>query len=347
MLGKLSVEIPSLAYLWIANIIFAASASVIRKLTEIGEQNFVDGTNPISVCNVLFIGNICAFAVMSLLFSRQENWQSLKQLSARRWFGLTVIGILSGAIGPALIFAALDNTTVTNVVLIGRVEPPLTLVLSYLLLKTRVNIWTAVGSGLAFTGVATTALLTNAEMVQPAHSMMGGTAIGRGELQAAAGALALAVATVLSKTHLQRISVGFFSLYRTFLGTIVFFVLAYYIYGLAHFAGALSPFLWLWMIVYSGIIVVAGQVCWFAGLRNATSMEVAIATSFNPIAAIAMAYVILGEVPTMAQYLGGSVILVGILLTLVGNLNHTDTKMNSTRFSMAKHMEVVNGFRGS
>ena len=48
------------AYLWLAIIIFGASSAVTRKLTEIGAQHFIDGRNPISLCNVLFVGNLCA-----------------------------------------------------------------------------------------------------------------------------------------------------------------------------------------------------------------------------------------------------------------------------------------------
>lgn len=41
-------RIPGRAYLLIAILIFAASNSVIRKLTELGAQNPIDGRNPIS-----------------------------------------------------------------------------------------------------------------------------------------------------------------------------------------------------------------------------------------------------------------------------------------------------------
>ena len=39
-------------YLWIATLIFAASSSVTRQLTELGTQHLVDGRNPISLCNM-------------------------------------------------------------------------------------------------------------------------------------------------------------------------------------------------------------------------------------------------------------------------------------------------------
>jgi drug/metabolite transporter (DMT)-like permease len=59
---------------------------------------------------------------------------------------LVVIAILAGAIAPELIFAALDNTNITNVVLIGRLEPPIALALGVWLLRSLVRPWTVAGS---------------------------------------------------------------------------------------------------------------------------------------------------------------------------------------------------------
>jgi drug/metabolite transporter (DMT)-like permease len=40
--------------------------------------------------------------------------------------------------------------------------------------------------------------------------------------------------------------------------------------------------------------------------------------SFTPIAGILAAFLILGEVPTSAQYIGGSLILLGLVLSQIG-----------------------------
>ncbi|MGH2413876.1 MAG: DMT family transporter [Microcystaceae cyanobacterium] len=337
-------QVPSSVYLWTAILIFAASNSITRKIIEIGERHLVNGRNPISLCNVLFVGNICAFLVMVPLFYQEWQLPTLKRLTRGDWMSLTVIGILSGALGPALIFAALDQTNVTNVVLISRLEPPITLALSVWLLGARVNAWTIAGSLVAFAGVAITAFLgSSGQMI----AMMGGIVqLGQGELLVGIGAVILAVATVISKLRLQAISLGIFSIFRTVVGTVVFFVLANALYGSNHFAEAFSPFLWGWMLIYAAVIVVAGQLCWFAGLRSSTSTEVSLANSFNPIAAIAMAYLILGEVPSAAQYLGGVIILIGIVLSLIGNLRQTKTPLRPARLDPANAMGMASGFRG-
>ena len=343
-ISQILSRVPSSVYLWTAIAIGAASSSVTRKIIEIGKTHLIDGRNPISLCNVLFVGNICALAVMLPIFYQQLTPRMLKQLTRGDWISLVVIAILSGAIAPGLIFAALDNTNVTNVVLIGRLEPPIGLALGVWLLRARVNPWTVAGSLVCFVGVAATALFASSGQK---IAMMGELLhLGKGELQVAIAALLLAIASILSKLRLQSIPLGFFSLFRTGLGTIVFFILANYLYGSGHFAEAFSGFLWGWMLIYGAIIVAAGQLCWFAGLREATAAQTTLASSLNPIAAIAMAYLILGEVPTMAQYLGGGIILVGIVLSAIGNLRQTKTSAKPTRLTRSKQMEMAIGFRG-
>jgi drug/metabolite transporter (DMT)-like permease len=346
MLIKLSQflsRVPSLVYLWVAVLIFASSNSVTRKIIEIGEQHFVNGRNPISLCNVLFVGNICAFLLMVFIFHQDWKPKNLKNLTRGDWISLTLIGILSGAIAPALIFAALDQTNVANVVLIGRLETPLTLALSVWLLGVPVNFWTVVGSLVSFIGVAITAFFGSSG---PMITTMGGLHLGKGELFVAIAAVILSVATVLSKSRLQSISLGIFSIYRTVVGTVIFFILANALYGSHHFADAFSPYLWGWMILYAAVIVVIGQLCWFAGLRNATSTQTNLASSFNPIAAIFMAYLTLGEVPNPAQYLGGMIILGGIVLSLVGNFRQTKTPTKPISLNPGHAMAMAIGFRG-
>lgn len=342
--ASLSFMLSSSLYLWLAVLIFAASNSVTRKVTDIGARNLIDGRNPISFCNVLFVGNLCALIVMGIIFRKQLNRQNFKQLDRGDWWNLVAIALLAGSLAPALIFAALDFTNVTNVVLFSRLEPPVTLLLSVILLGVRVNRWTVAGSIVAFAGVGVTAMLSNAG--ESMGWLGGGVPLGKGELFAVAGAIVAAIATVISKVRLQRISLGIFSVVRTAIGTVVFFAVAMTLYGSEHFADVLSPLLWKWMLVYGAVIVVAGQLCWFAGLRRSTSAQVTLASSLNPIAAVIMAYLILGEVPTRAQYMGGGVVAIGILLSLIGNLQDNAARKPAMADTPMENTQEMGGFRG-
>jgi len=305
-------------YLMIAILIFGAANAVTRKLTEIGAQNLIDGRNPISFCNVLFVGNICALALLLVIYQRQLRPSVFRQITAKQWGTLTTIAILGGAIVPMLVFTALSITAVNNVVLISQIDAPLALALAIVVLGERVNRWVVAGAIVAFIGVALTVLLQPPEAVNEAMKM--GFMIGRGELMVIVAAVLQAISNLISKISLQTIPLGFFNIYRTFIGTIFFFVATIILFEPSHFMDVTSPFLWRWMLIYSAVIVVGGQLAWFSGLKRSSASEVSLAGAFDPIAGVLAAYLILGEVPTTAQYIGGAVILVGIVLNQIGLL---------------------------
>lgn len=303
-------------YLLSAIAIFGAANAVTRKLTELGEQNLVDGRNPISFCNVLFVGNLCALLFLSLIYYRQWRIPIIKQITAKNWLIMAVVAILGAVVVPTLVFTALDLTNVNNVILLGQIDTPLVLALSVWLLSERINRWVVAGAVVSFIGVALTVIL------QPppsdAVSMAMGIEIGRGELYVLIAAVFKAVANLISKMSLQQIPLGIFSGFRMLVGTIVFFVATIVLYGAEHFMDVTAPFLWQWMLLYSAVIVVGGQLLWFSGLKRSNASEVSFATAFNPLAGILAAYLLLEEVPTVAQYIGGAVILCGIALNQIG-----------------------------
>lgn len=333
-------RIPGRVYLLVAVLIFAASNAVTRRLIDLGAENAAGGSNPVSFCNILFVGNLCALVVLLGVYRRECQLQRLQQLSRRDWLGLVAVATLSGALAPALIFSALEQTSVNTVILVSRIEPPLTLALSVLFLRARVNGWVISGAILAFVGVALTVVLQEPE---GGGMQMVGVQVGLGELLVVGGATAAAIATVISQVSLQQVSLGLFSIVRTALGTVIFFVAVLALFSPAHFMDVFSPFLWRWMLIYGAVIVVGGQLAWFAGLKRSQAGEVSLANSFNPLAGILAAFLILGEVPSSAQYIGGTVILIGIVLNQIGvNQPHPATAVPQSM----KEADIEAGFKG-
>ena len=318
MKNHLIPKIPGQVYLWLGILIGGASSAVTRKITQIGTQHFIDGRNPISLCNVLFVSNICALVLLSLIYGKEWNKTTLRKISKKDWIAMTIVAVLAGAIVPGLVFQALAITGVNNIILIGRLQLPLTIALSVWLLQERVSRWQIMGAFTAFVGVILTVVLQTPEMKM---INMGGTGLGLGEILVAISAVISVVSTILIKKSLSHIPIGIFSIFRTALGTVIFFFIALILYGKDHFMDVFSPFLWKWMLVYGAVIVVLGQLFWLKGLRATTVSESSLAGSFTPVVSILAAYLVLGEVPTLAQYIGGSVIIFGIFLTQVGVLN--------------------------
>lgn len=299
-----------LIFVWIAILIFASANSIVLLLFDVGAANPIHGRNPINFCNVLFAGNAVACLAMAVFYRKQWTREALSKLTAADWGSLIVLALITGAAVPTLTFLALTNSSVTNTILVGRIEPIILIALSMTLLNEKFDIWPTIGAGVAFGGVALTFYLES-----------GGTgfSIGKGEMQAAGAAALTAISTILAKIRLKNIPLGIFTVVRTGMGALIFLCVTIYLLGFEHFLDLGSPLLWQLMLIYGAIIVVGGQYFWFVGIKSASTADVSVASSFTPIAGVAFAFLLLGEEPSNAVLTGGVVIILGILIGQIGN----------------------------
>jgi drug/metabolite transporter (DMT)-like permease len=306
---KILAKIPGQVYLWLAVPILASSSSVIRKLTEIGASQFINGHNPISFCNVLFAGNLCALAVMMIFYRQELTTENFKSVTQSEWRYLSVSAILSGAIIPTIIFQALSLSPVNNIILLARLDIPIVLLASIVVLKEQFNRNQIIGTIIVLTGIIIS-VLGNGSMTSSASF-----SLGKGEILTIISAILISASSLMNKKYLSRISLGVAHFFRLGVGTLIFFLVANILYGPGHFGEIFSPFLWKWMLVYGGIIIVIGQSFWAKGFRETPISVSAIVSCFNPIAGMVFAYWILSEVPSLGQMLGGSILLFGLLLS--------------------------------
>lgn len=295
---------------WLAVIVYAASNSIVSLLAEIGRQNPVDGRNAVTLCNLLFLGSLLSLVPMVLMFYKDWTWENLRKLSAKDWTVLSVSAALSSALTPALFFVALEQTSVTNVVLVGRIEPPLFLLATWLFLGEKLDRWALAAGLIALCGAGVIFVLRGDASF----------AFGLGELATAGATLSFIASTLISRTGLQGIPLGIFSIYRTVVGAMIYYVLALYLYGSMHFQDIFTAVVWKWVWVYAIIVIIVGQFSWNLGLKHATSGDVSLATSFSPLAALVIAMVLLGENPGPGLVPGGTLIVLGIAIGQYGRL---------------------------
>ncbi|MDX2259706.1 MAG: DMT family transporter [Hyphomicrobiaceae bacterium] len=298
------------AMVWGGLAIFALAKSVVHLLTAVGQANPIDGRNPISFCNVLFVGNLIAAVVLFIAYRRDWTRENFAKLSVRDWGGIVVMGVLSGMVAPTLGFLALAHAEVSTVVFLGRLEPIVLMILAASLLGDRPDRWAIFGAVVSTIGVIIILALLSVDM--------GGFTLGLGEFYAIMSAVVLAVGTVVSKFTLSSVPFGIFSVVRMIIGATIYFVWAYTLYGPIHFADVLQPVVWQWMLLYGAIIVAGGQMLFLNGIRGSRGQDVALAQSFSPIVAVAFAFLLLGEVPGTPILIGGAVIMVGIFGAQLG-----------------------------
>ena len=320
-------RIPGPILLWYSIFIFGAAGSIVRILADLGAQHTIDGRNAISFCNILFAGNMCAVILLFAIHHKEWTKAKLKKISVSEWLFLTVLAFLANCVAPSLFFIAIENTMVTNVVLISQIEPPLLLFLAWFFLKDNVRPLSFIGSIICLIGVALIVFL------QAQADQLG---FGKGEIYAALAASIYAVSTVIGRLWLKNIPLGIFSVFRSAVGTVIFFIIANYLFGPAHFVDLASPFLWKWMLVYGGIVILSGQLAWDQGIRKSHSVDVSVATSFSPVAGVLGAFLILGEFPVMAHYIGGGILFIGIIISL-----YASVKVKTVQFQNQEETDVT------
>lgn len=297
------------AWIWISILIAAASNSVIVKIQQLGACHpTAHGVNPISFCNLLFAGSVFAFTTLVLFRPRELAPVNLREFSTREWIVTIIAASLAGGVAPILLFEALSEASVTGVVLVQTIEIPMVLILAWLLYGERSGWRGVIGGVLAFVGIFLAAWIGNGMKLS----------IGHGEIMAAMGTFAAVLSTQLSRRVMDRMSPVLFGIVRNFLGIFLFAGIVLWFFGPSHFADIFSPYLWLWTIVYGSLIVVLGQLAWLRGIATVSATEIAMASAFIPVAGILFAWLLLGEHPSFGQYVGGAVIMVGIVMHLLG-----------------------------
>ena len=328
--------------LWISILIFSAANSVIAKLGHLGATHLVDGRNPISFCNVLFAANI--IAGFTLLGIHRKSWkkETLSQLKPRDWVNMVILAVLSGVIGPTLFFIGLMLTAVINVVLISTVDIPLTLLLAWVMSKEKPTFGGIFAALFAVAGILVTFFLHQAQMPEAMKLTM--VNLGDGPVAKIlttlpkSGEICIALATfftvysvIFSRQALRNVPTGIYSVFRMIVGAFIFFFVVIIMLGWVHFIDIFNPFLLEWMAVYGGGIIALGLYLWYKALKETTASDIAVANSFQPIAGVFFAFLILGEIPQMGQIVGGCLILIGIGIGLYATLRKKKKKIKKQK----------------
>lgn len=262
--------------------------------------------NPVSFCNVLFLGNLCAALVVASRFGLPAILRDWLALNHRVRIGLVVNGCLAVVIS-ALIFRAVQETTVTNTVLLGRLGPVLYALLGSWLLGQQITKAEWVGFGLIGVGVMAIAFQTSG--FQELH----------GDLLIMASTVVYALSAMVSKRLLSKtasLRVVVFS--RNLVSAVVFFAIALHLFGPHHFGDIFSGQLWIIMAIYGLVVIVISQFAWFAALRQLDASTVARWTVLSPVFGVVYAFLLNGEQPSMTQGIAFVVIMAGVLISSSG-----------------------------
>ena len=185
--------------------------------------------------------------------------------------------------------------------LIVSFTPVITALLAVFLLKERLNVFGWAGITVSVAGVA---LISFGES--------GGIALGTGSLLVLVSSLGSSLYNVFQKPLLKRYDPVAFTTYAMIAGTL--FMLAF----LPGLAGAVrrAPLGATLSVVYLGVFPGAiAYSTWTYALSRMPASRLATSLYVSPVLAIAIAWLWIGELPTLMSLAGGAVTLAGVVLT--------------------------------
>ena len=185
--------------------------------------------------------------------------------------------------------------------LIVSFTPVITALLAVFLLKERLNLFGWAGITVSVAGVA---LISFGES--------GGIALGTGSLMVLVSSLGSSLYNVFQKPLLKRYDPVAFTTYAMIAGTL--FMLAF----LPGLAGAVrrAPLGATLSVVYLGVFPGAiAYSTWTYALSRMPASRLATSLYVSPVLAIAIAWLWIGELPTLMSLAGGAVTLAGVVLT--------------------------------
>lgn len=185
--------------------------------------------------------------------------------------------------------------------LIVSFTPVITALLAVFLLKERLNVFGWAGIAVSVSGVA---LISFGES--------GGIALGTGSLLVLVSSLGSSLYNVFQKPLLKRYDPVAFTTYAMVAGTVFMLV---FLPGLA---GAVrrAPLEATLSVVYLGVFPGAiAYSTWTYALSRMPASRLATSLYVSPVLAIAIAWLWIGEIPTLLSLAGGAVTLAGVVLT--------------------------------
>ena len=306
----------------------AARPAILSFLITQGDRLGGDKKIPVSFCNVLFVGNLCSAIAVCLFFNFRTIISDLRRLENKILFGLLINGCLA-ALLSSLIFLGLEETSVTNAVLIGRLGPVLYAIIGSLFLGKRLSKVELSGFSLIIIGIGVIILKTN------------NFQLNRGDVLILFSTLVYTATALIGRIALSdKCSLAVVVFSRNFVSSVFFFIIAVSMFGWHHFMDVFSGRLWIVMSIYGLIIIVLSQLMWYSALKRLDSKTVGSLTSLSPVFSIFFAYILNGESPSQVQLTALFVILIGLVIS---NLGKKKPKYESDLAKMSEMESTASG----
>jgi drug/metabolite transporter (DMT)-like permease len=278
-------------------VIWGANVSVVKYATGI--------IDPLAY-NALRVSLAAIALCVVALVARSEQARSLTR---RDVFWLLVLGVIGNGLYQLGFVEGVAHTRAGDAALVLAASPAMIAIIGRIAGIERIGRRSAIGIGLSILGIGLVVYGTSTATGEGAANttMLGAAFI-------LAGSVCWAIFSVYLKPFAHRVD-GTQIGALTMVGGAIALVLISFREMLRTPWGALSATAW-WAIAYSGIgSLVIAYLLWQRGVRVLGPTRTAMYSNLQPIVALVVAWLALGEVPTAWQATGAATIIAGVIMT--------------------------------
>lgn len=253
-----------------------------------------------------FLTEILSVAVLIFVFGFfPELKKYLAMKKKKNLVYLLGMGIFAGVLGPLLNLTGLAHSSVINLVVLVSLQTPITVLLSYIFLKEKINASYFAGVLLSILGIG----IYGTDFFQLPLQFTWN------DLYFVAAALAFSAGDVLYKKKLSHISHEMVLISRNLFGALIIFLAIVLFSAETQFAVSFDQVSMIGIILIVLIPIIIAQTLWYGSLEKIKTNQAAVFDSMYLVFASMIAYIVLGEEVRFYQLLGGVVMVAGLVVS--------------------------------
>ncbi len=255
---------------------------------------------------VAFLTEILTGCILLFSFGVYPELKKISRLHNHKAFYIFLsMGFLAGVVGPLSMQMGYAHSTVLNGVLLLSLQTPFMVILAKIMLREKIHFNHVVGIFISLIGLA--AYSTDLFSVKPHFSL--------NDSYFVLAAVAFAFANILYKKKISHVSHELVLIVRNIIGGLTIFagMMFFSVEGSITVSFDQDSLLAIGLIV--AIPIIAAQSLWYAALTKIKGSEAAFYDALYPLFATAVAFVFMREEVHYAQFVGGTIVMAGILVS--------------------------------
>ncbi|TWT05878.1 DMT family transporter [Planomicrobium sp. CPCC 101079] len=246
-----------------------------------------------------FYRMLFSIIIMSPVFLWRYTHE-IKKLSKRDWCFTAIAGIFL-AFHFILWFESLNYTSVASSTVLVTLQPLFAFAGTYFFFKESISLKALFSGGITILGSV---------LIGYGDFRISGTALF-GDMLALIACALITVYLLFGQNVRKRLSLITYTFVVYSVSTITLF---FYIIAKGESFGPYPASEWMWFLLLAIIPNLLGHTLFNWSLKWVSTNVISIAILFEPVGAAILAFFILGELLTISQIIGGSIVIIGILL---------------------------------